>query len=82
MTTKQHRHKIHNHSKHIRDPFANFIEKELEKSLIELVNTNSWSRSYIALGRIRTITRLIDASQNYDGRKYNQIISVTFRRMR
>jgi len=82
MTTKQHRHKIHSHSKHVRDPFENFVEKELERSLIELVNTNSWSRSYINLGRIRTISRLIDEAQKHNGKKYNQIISVTFRRMR
>lgn len=82
MTTKQHRHKIHSHSKHVRDPFENFIEKELERSLIELVNTNSWSRSYIALGKVRILTRMIDEAQRHNGKKYQEIISVTFRRMK
>jgi len=65
--------------KFVRNPFETFVEKELEHSLIELVNAKSWQRAYIELGRIRTLAKLIDAAQKTTSKKYNQIISVTFK---
>jgi len=58
-----------------------FIQSELEESLIELVNADTWPRSFIALGRIKTLSKLIDLAQ-INGNKYQQLISVTFRRLR
>ena len=84
MAEKQHTHKKqeHNPRTEIAYSFESFVEKELEKSIIELVNAKSWSRSYIALGRIRTIARLIDEAQRSSGKQYRQFISVTFKRVR
>jgi len=54
----------------------------LKKSLIELVNAKSWARSYIALGQIKTISRLVDGAIRSTGNRYQQIINVEFRRLR
>jgi len=80
MGTKPH---THNRKKIPKvTPFEIFVEDELKKSLIELVNAKSWARSYIALGQIKTISRLVDGAIRSTGNRYQQIINVEFRRLR
>lgn len=82
MGTKPHKHRKHKNETHQHDQFTNFIEKNLEKNLIELVNAKSWPRRYIVLGKIKTLSDIIDEAQKTSNKKYKQLISVTFRRLR
>lgn len=81
MAGKQHTHRKsgQNPRRFVRNPFENFVERKLQKSLIELVNARSWARAYIELGRIRTLSQLIDEAQRNTGKKYHQVISVMFK---
>lgn len=82
MAKKQHTQSRRKPKAFNQSPAEKFIESELEKDLVELVNADNAVKTFITLGRITQIKDIIDEAQDSTGKEYQQIINVTFRRLR
>lgn len=82
MGTKPNKQRHQKNKQNKPHPFELFLESQLQKSLIELVNAKSWPRRYIALGRVKTLADVINFGESATNNEYKKLISVTFRRVR